>query len=143
MVASLATMTHSRPETRPTPQIIDAACTSPPYMPQAASWPISRNGEPGSSSLLTRSLGSILPQDVLRLGNVHVADEIRLVQRVRQLDGLALVLSLEPVEQASRGERRNGKGRGRAVGDAVKARRAREVFQGVVALQRDRHHDRH
>src|SRR3954467_13469471 len=62
MVASFATITHSRPDTRPTPQIIEAECTSPLYIPQAASWPISRNGEPGSSSLFTRSRGSIFPR---------------------------------------------------------------------------------
>src|SRR5512145_2028255 len=64
MVASFATMTHSRPQTRPMPQMMDAEWTSPLYMPQAASWPISRNGEPGSSSLATRSRGSILPRAV-------------------------------------------------------------------------------
>src|SRR6185436_3323584 len=62
MVASLATITHSRPETRPMPQIIEAECTSPPYMPQAASCPTSRNGEPGSSRPRTRSRGSSLPR---------------------------------------------------------------------------------
>src|SRR5690349_275701 len=64
MVASLATMTHSRPETRPMPQMIDALCTSPEYMPQAASWPISRKGDPGSSSVRTRSRGRSLPRAV-------------------------------------------------------------------------------
>src|ERR1041384_6668758 len=48
-------MTHSRPETLPIPQIIEAEWTSPVYMPHAASCPISRNGEPGSSRLLTLS----------------------------------------------------------------------------------------
>src|SRR6185436_17419460 len=62
MVASFATTTHSRSAMRPMPQMIEAECTSPPYMPQAASWPISRKGEPGSSSLLTRSRGSIFPR---------------------------------------------------------------------------------
>src|SRR3989454_8383668 len=62
MVASFATITHSRPETRPMPQMIEAECTSPLYMPQAASWPISRNGEPASSSVRTRSRGSSLPR---------------------------------------------------------------------------------
>src|ERR1700741_1959735 len=46
------------------PQMIDAECTSPPYMPHAASWPISRNGEPGSRSRAPRSRGSILPPAV-------------------------------------------------------------------------------
>src|SRR4051812_14215178 len=64
MVASFATITHSRPETRPMPQMMEALWTSPEYIPQAASWPISRNGEPGSSSVRTRSRGSILPRAV-------------------------------------------------------------------------------
>src|SRR6185503_6087788 len=73
MVASFATITHSRPETRPTPQMIEAQCTSPPYMPQAASWPTSRKGEPGSSSARTRSRGSILPRAAWSPPTVTVA----------------------------------------------------------------------
>src|SRR5260221_5739690 len=42
--------------------MIDAEGISPPYMPKAASWPISRNGEPGSSSVRTRSRTSSLPR---------------------------------------------------------------------------------
>src|SRR3954471_6669890 len=64
MVASFATITHSRPETRPMPQMMEALCTSPEYIPQAASWAISTNGEPASSSVCTRSRGSILPRAV-------------------------------------------------------------------------------
>src|SRR3954462_13329248 len=64
IVASFATITHSRPDTRPMPQMIEAECTSPEYMPYAASWPTSRKGEPGSSRFLTRSRGSILPRAV-------------------------------------------------------------------------------
>src|SRR5688572_1700503 len=44
------------------PATIEAEGTSPPYMPQAASWPISRKGEPGSSSVRTRSRTSSLPR---------------------------------------------------------------------------------
>src|SRR5687768_10910099 len=62
MVASLATITHSRPDTRPMPVMIEAECTSPEYMPQAASCPTSRNGDPGSRSVRTRSRGRSLPR---------------------------------------------------------------------------------
>src|SRR5688572_30704284 len=44
------------------PATIEAEGTSPPYIPNAASWPISRNGEPGSSSVRTRSRTSSLPR---------------------------------------------------------------------------------
>jgi hypothetical protein len=46
--------------TRPTPAITPAAGAAPSYIPCAANRPISRNGEPGSSSRATRSRGSIL-----------------------------------------------------------------------------------
>src|SRR5690606_8558109 len=46
------------------PAMMPALGASPPYMPQAASWPISRNGVPGSSSFSTRSRGSSLPRAV-------------------------------------------------------------------------------
>ena len=49
------------------PAIMPAPGTSPSYMSQAASWPISRNGEPGSSSRSTRSRGSSLPRDDVAL----------------------------------------------------------------------------
>ena len=58
---------HLRPDTRPMPAIMPAPGTSPSYMSQAASWPISRNGEPGSSSRSTRSRGSSLPRDDVAL----------------------------------------------------------------------------
>ena len=47
-VASLATMSTSRPETRPMPVTMPAPGASSSYMPQAASGESSRNGEPGS-----------------------------------------------------------------------------------------------
>ena len=43
-VASLATITHSRPETRPTPVMMPAAGASSSYIPVAASGDSSRNG---------------------------------------------------------------------------------------------------
>ena len=48
------TITHSRPATRPMPVMMPAPGTSSPYMPCAASWENSRNGEPGSSSASIR-----------------------------------------------------------------------------------------
>src|SRR4051794_32738524 len=57
---------HSRPDPRPTPAIIPAPGASFPYTPFAASWPTSRNGEPGSSSRVTRSRGSSLPRATWR-----------------------------------------------------------------------------
>src|SRR3954466_13587528 len=48
------------------PAIIPAPGTSRSYMSHAASWPISRNGEPGSSSRSTRSRGSSLPRETWR-----------------------------------------------------------------------------
>src|SRR6185436_13284547 len=64
--ASLATIMHSWPWTRPMPAIIPAAGASPSYMPRAASWPISRNGAPASSSPSTRSRGRSLPRATCR-----------------------------------------------------------------------------
>src|SRR5918911_1425623 len=55
MVASLHTITHSRPSMRPMPVMIPAAWISPSYMPLAASGDSSRKGEPGSTSRSTRS----------------------------------------------------------------------------------------
>src|SRR5438552_5822688 len=52
------------PCTRPMPAIIPAPGASPSYIACAASWPISRNGVPGSSSWFTRSRGSSLPRAV-------------------------------------------------------------------------------
>ncbi len=43
-VASLATITHSRPDTRPIPVMIPAPGASPSYSPWAASGESSRNG---------------------------------------------------------------------------------------------------
>src|SRR5437868_3938542 len=48
------------------PAIRPAPGTSPSYMSHAASWPISRNGEPGSSSRSTRSRGRSLPRETCR-----------------------------------------------------------------------------
>jgi hypothetical protein len=48
--------------TRPMPVIMPAHGTSSSYMPCAASWDSSKNGEPGSSSRRTRSRGSSLPR---------------------------------------------------------------------------------
>ena len=48
------------------PAIIPAPGTSPWYRSHAASWPISRNGEPGSSNRSTRSRGSSLPRATWR-----------------------------------------------------------------------------
>src|SRR6185437_9216471 len=61
-VASLATTTHSRPITGPTPVMMPAAGMSSPYMPKAASCENSRNGAPGSISVRTRSRGRSLPR---------------------------------------------------------------------------------
>src|SRR5690349_19468044 len=47
--------------------MMPAPGTSPSYISPAASWPISRNGEPGSSSRSTRSRGSSLPRSTCRL----------------------------------------------------------------------------
>ena len=65
-VASLATITHSRPDTRPIPVMMPAPGASSSYMPSAASGDSSRNGEAGSSSPATRSRGSSLPRAVCR-----------------------------------------------------------------------------
>ena len=51
-MASLATISTSRPETRPMPVTSPAPGASSSYMSQAASGDSSRNGEPGSSSRL-------------------------------------------------------------------------------------------
>src|SRR5579859_4362840 len=61
-VESLATMTHSRPLTRPMPVTRPADGISFSCSPQAASGESSRNGLPGSISLSIRSLGSSLPR---------------------------------------------------------------------------------
>ena len=86
--ASLATIIVSRPETRPMPAIIPAPGASPLYMSLAASWPISRKGEPGSSSRSTRSRGSSLPRDDMPLAMLLRSAERRLrdarAQLVRQ-----------------------------------------------------------
>ena len=66
MVASLHTITHSRPETRPTPVMMPAPWMSSLYRPSAASADSSRNGEPGSISRSTRSRGSSLPREACR-----------------------------------------------------------------------------
>src|SRR5512137_127576 len=63
-VASLHTITHSRPATRPTPVMIPADGAALSYMSYAASCDSSRNGVPGSSSIWTRSRGSSLPRAV-------------------------------------------------------------------------------
>src|SRR5215831_11036089 len=55
-------ITHSLPETRPTPVMIPAPGASSPYMPNAASCDNSRNGEPGSRSSRRRSRGRSLPR---------------------------------------------------------------------------------
>ena len=62
MVASLQTITHSRPETRPMPVMMPAPWMASSYMPLAASGDSSRNGVPGSISVITRSRGSSLPR---------------------------------------------------------------------------------
>ena len=67
IVASLQTITHSRPSTRPMPVMMPAPWMSPSYMPLAASGESSRNGEPGSISRSTRSRGRSLPRSVWRL----------------------------------------------------------------------------
>ena len=66
MVASLHTITHSRPEMRPTPVMMPAPWMSFAYMSSAASGDSSRNGEPGSISRSTRSRGSSLPRATWR-----------------------------------------------------------------------------
>ena len=65
-VASLAMISTSRPDTRPTPVIRPAPGASPSCIPKAASWPISRKGEPISSSRSTRWRGSSLPRATCR-----------------------------------------------------------------------------
>ena len=66
MVASLHTITHSRPSIRPMPVMMPAAWIASSYMPLAASGDNSRNGVPGSISRMTRSRGSSLPRAVWR-----------------------------------------------------------------------------
>src|SRR5690348_10198121 len=65
-VASLQTITHSRPETRPIPVTMPAAAIVSPYMPYAANCDSSRNGLPGSSKPRTRSRGRSLPRATWR-----------------------------------------------------------------------------
>src|SRR5580704_9848988 len=62
MVESLQTMTHSRPATRPTPVMMPAPWMASSYIPLAASGDSSRNGVPGSISVITRSRGNNLPR---------------------------------------------------------------------------------
>src|ERR1700722_12014895 len=62
MVESLQTITHSRPATRPMPVISPAPWIASSYMPPAASGDNSRNGVPGSISVVTRSRGKNLPR---------------------------------------------------------------------------------
>src|SRR5258708_23863366 len=59
-------MTHSRPATRPMPQMIPAEAMRSSYMSHAASCENSRNGEPGSSSERMRSRGRSLPRPLWR-----------------------------------------------------------------------------
>ena len=66
MVASLHTITHSRPSIRPMPVMMPAPWIASSYMPLAASGDSSRNGVPGSISRSTRSRGSSLPRAVCR-----------------------------------------------------------------------------
>src|ERR1700722_20191377 len=66
MVASLATIMHSRPDIRPTPVMMLAEWTSPPYSPKAASGDNSRNAVPGSIRRSTRRRAGILPRAVCR-----------------------------------------------------------------------------
>ena len=65
-MASLATMTHSRPDTLPMPVMIPAPGDSSSYMPVAASGDSSRNGDPGSTRVSTRSLGNSFPRATWR-----------------------------------------------------------------------------
>src|SRR5690349_17292746 len=58
MVESLATTMHSRPSMRAMPVISPAPWMASSYMRLAASGDSSRNGEPGSSRVMTRSRGS-------------------------------------------------------------------------------------
>ena len=83
-VASLQTIIACRPDTRPMPAIMPAPGTSPSYMSQAASWPISRNGEPGSSSRSTRSRGSNLPRDDVALASFSRCRRARPRRRRRE-----------------------------------------------------------
>ncbi|CAM5668653.1 hypothetical protein SALBM311S_12139 [Streptomyces alboniger] len=65
-VASLATITHSRPLTRPIPAMTPAAGACPSYIPSAARGASLRKGEPGSRRVSTRSRGSSFPRAVRR-----------------------------------------------------------------------------
>src|SRR4051794_23945763 len=61
-VASLATITHSRPSTTPMPVTMPAPAACPSYTSQAASAPSSRNAPPGSTSRSIRSRASSFPR---------------------------------------------------------------------------------
>ena len=72
------------------PAIIPAAGASPSYMPKAASWPISRNGAPGSSRPSTRSRGKQLAARRVPLARLGVAAERDLGGAGAQIVDLAL-----------------------------------------------------
>ena len=65
-VASLATITHSRPSTTPMPVTIPALGAPPSYSSQAASAFSSRKAVPGSTSRSTRSRAGSLPRERCR-----------------------------------------------------------------------------
>ena len=66
IVASFATITHSRPSMRPMPVMMPAPWMASSYIPLAASGESSRNGAPGSISVITRSRGRSLPRPTWR-----------------------------------------------------------------------------
>src|ERR1043165_6077369 len=66
MVASLHTMTHSRPEMRPMPVMMPAPWIASSYLPVGAGGDNARSGAPGSISRSTRSRGSNLPRAAWR-----------------------------------------------------------------------------
>ena len=83
MVASLHTITHSRPSMRPMPVMMPAPWIASSYMPLAASGESSRNGVPGSIRRSTRSRGSSLPRDSVALARTLPARRARPRRGVR------------------------------------------------------------
>src|SRR5438874_2350988 len=124
-------ITHSRPETRPSPVIMPAPAMVSSYMPYAANWESSRNGDPVSSSARGSSIDATFCGDrdcIFGHRNVDVVDKERPVECVNNGGCERRVTLFLPQHDARRRLTRNRKLRRHAeVADAVKAGAARHV----------------
>jgi hypothetical protein len=112
-VGSLATMTHSRPLTRPIPVTMPPQEMPPPYMPWAASCDSSRKGLPVSRSTWMRSRAVSLPAARCRLtvwGDPPSAARATSALSSAASPRMAASLSRNSCERGSRREAMRGMG---------------------------------